>query len=445
MYTPNCQKNKRIFVYIGLLLMIVPIFTYNTVFFYPFPGLMALPPCLGAILYISGGTGLSEESFITKIFKCKFLIFIGLISYSLYLWHWPFIVFYKNFYLVNEISTTAAIGGIIVCILLSCFTWKFIEMPFRNKAIFHKNKVIYPLAICSIVLCITLTDSVRKPFHTGTFYLDNMDLTNLEISKETLEEMWARQTNDFALIGDSHSTMWSKVIDNFSNEYNLTYLKSDVAPQNTIMGTMGKRNQDDMSHWDNFTQLVKKQSIHTVFWSYRWPYRTNGREEDGKDRHKELVYENGNIKLAFVPGLLAGLRDSIRTLQDIGVKNIYIMNPVPEPYFFAPQVGSKLKQRNFKLNDINRYVGESVADYQTRTGEFQKIFLQLEAEFPSVHILDISPLLLDKEINHYRAVTEKFPYYFDDDHLSQIGAETLKEVFFPAFEKMNKYKMTQQK
>ena len=55
-----------------------------------FPGLSALTPCVGSALII--GAGESGSSLIGKILSWRPIVFIGLISYSLYLWHWPVIV-----------------------------------------------------------------------------------------------------------------------------------------------------------------------------------------------------------------------------------------------------------------------------------------------------------------------------------------------------------------
>ena len=443
MYTPESQKNKRILIYIGLLCMLVPVFTYDTLFFFPFPGLMALAPCIGATLYLSGGINLSEDSCITKFLKYKFFVFIGLISYSLYLWHWPLIILYKSFYLVTKLSTIEAFALLGVSILLSYLSWKFIENPFRKKMVFRKRKVLYPLALSGMALCLIPALSITSPFASGTFYLDDNEFTR-KPSPITYQQMWERESNDFAFIGDSHASMWLGVVDNLSKEYGLNYLDSSVTPQNTIIQKYRFADPNDMSRWENFTKLVRKQSIHTVFWSFRWAFQVKGHDENQKFANREMIYENGNKKLSFAPALLEGLRDAVKTLLSLGVRDIYIMNTIPEPSFDVPPAASKLKHRGFSLDEINRHIGESLSAYNARTKAVQEVFTQLAAEFPAVHIIDIGPLLFDQEAQLYNAVTDEISYYGDDDHLSVAGAEALKEVFFPAFRKMKQYKIEQE-
>jgi len=439
MYTPKSQKNKRLLIYAGLLLILGPVFTYNTLFFYPFPGLMALAPCLGATFYLSGGINLSEDSFITKIFKYKFFVFIGLISYSLYLWHWPLILLYKSYYLVNELSLTEALTLLLISVSLSYLSWKFVENPFRKKVIFRKRKVLYPLVACSIGLCLILASTARSPFDNGNFYA-NSDATEI-FSRSTLQQMWERDANDFAFLGDSHRGMWVNSIEKLARKHNLTYVDAVLAPQNITMKGLEGLGPSGMSSWKDFTQLVEKQSIRTVFLTYRWTYHVIGHETDESFDNEEMLYENGETKLSFGPALLEGLRDSVKTLISLGVEDIYIMNSIPETLFHVPSSASKLKARDFSLDEINQHIGESVADYKERTQVVREIFTQLEAEFPSVHILDLAPLMLNEKEQHYQAVTESITYYFDDDHLSLVGTAALEEIFLPAFSKMRQDKI----
>jgi peptidoglycan/LPS O-acetylase OafA/YrhL len=73
----------------GFLLILVPAIAYTSAT--PFPGLAAIPPCLGAALIIASGE--LGSSFVGRILSCRPVVFVGLISYSLYLWHWPILVF----------------------------------------------------------------------------------------------------------------------------------------------------------------------------------------------------------------------------------------------------------------------------------------------------------------------------------------------------------------
>lgn len=81
----------------GFILFSVLTYSQNSAF----PGLRALPPCAGAALIIHSGA--SGVSYIRNALSIRPIVFVGLISYSLYLWHWPLIVLYKQ-YSIEEFS-----------------------------------------------------------------------------------------------------------------------------------------------------------------------------------------------------------------------------------------------------------------------------------------------------------------------------------------------------
>lgn len=122
------KLNRQWIAALGLLLVVVPAFMYTsqTVF----PGPAAALPCIGAALLI--WIGISGESTITQLLKSRALVFVGLISYSLYLWHWPLLVFAKH--VVGEnLELNARLGIGLASLVLATLSWRFIETPFRSK------------------------------------------------------------------------------------------------------------------------------------------------------------------------------------------------------------------------------------------------------------------------------------------------------------------------
>lgn len=93
-----------------------------------FPGVNAVWPCLGTALLIWSGN--TQHPF-SRLLANRPMIFLGLISYSLYLWHWPLIA-YLN-YLDIAIGPMVGISVIFTAILLSWATWKVIETPLRRS------------------------------------------------------------------------------------------------------------------------------------------------------------------------------------------------------------------------------------------------------------------------------------------------------------------------
>ena len=110
----------------GLALMVVAIFTFNTST--PFPGYAALLPVVGAVLIIAARQGI-----VNRLLAWQPIVFVGLISYSWYLWHWPLLSF-ARICSDSGISTRVAITLALVSFACAVLSWKFIEQPFRKSA-----------------------------------------------------------------------------------------------------------------------------------------------------------------------------------------------------------------------------------------------------------------------------------------------------------------------
>lgn len=103
---------------------------YAILRFFPpiaFPGLTALVPCLGAALLIRFAPG----TLAGRILSLAPVAFIGQISYSLYLWHWPVIVLSEIGLFLRPTPTVMA-GQIALSLLLAWLSWRWIEQPFRH-------------------------------------------------------------------------------------------------------------------------------------------------------------------------------------------------------------------------------------------------------------------------------------------------------------------------
>lgn len=94
-----------------------------------FPGYAALLPCLGAALVIHAGRG--GPTAVGTVLTLRPVVFIGLISYSMYIWHWPLMVF-ARFYKGRDLSTGETLVLIAIIAAVSVLSWRLIEVPFRK-------------------------------------------------------------------------------------------------------------------------------------------------------------------------------------------------------------------------------------------------------------------------------------------------------------------------
>jgi len=144
---PNNKLINELCFLLGLALIGYALFTFDGSI--PFPGTNALLPCIGASLLIYSGP---KHKFVSLV-NNKPLVFVGLISYSLYLIHWPIIVFYR--YLSEPTLTGTDYTFIIATSVAAAYLmYRFVEQPFRhpNKQKYrHKQK---PFLISSLTLAL---------------------------------------------------------------------------------------------------------------------------------------------------------------------------------------------------------------------------------------------------------------------------------------------------
>lgn len=116
----------------------------------PFPGLYSLPPCLGAALLLYGG---SRANPVSALLGSAPLVAIGLMSYSLYLWHWPVLSLLRY----RHIALDGGAGGAVLALIaaLSWLTWRYVETPLRRRRLPLRASVLRyyagPAAACLAV------------------------------------------------------------------------------------------------------------------------------------------------------------------------------------------------------------------------------------------------------------------------------------------------------
>ena len=101
----------------------------------PFPGFAALLPCVGTMLFLAAGK--HGPSLMSGVFAWRPVTFIGLISYSVYLWHWPLIVFTRMGFLpmMPRDNRAYAVSILLMSLLLGTLSWWLVERPFRIGAL----------------------------------------------------------------------------------------------------------------------------------------------------------------------------------------------------------------------------------------------------------------------------------------------------------------------
>ena len=133
---------------VGLLMIGVAVSAYDSAT--PFPGWYALAPCLGAAALIaSGGAG---GSLVNRALGWRPLVFIGLLSYSLYLWHAPVQVFWQ-YYVVVVPDAGARLVQLALIFALAFASWRWLETPLRRRERLRSNRAfVGVMAGCAALL-----------------------------------------------------------------------------------------------------------------------------------------------------------------------------------------------------------------------------------------------------------------------------------------------------
>lgn len=116
----------------------------------PYPGWQAIYPVLGASLVLYQT---SFQPFAAGLLSTPPLIFIGRISYSLYLWHWPLLVYWRYFTNGAALTQSAAAGIGASSVLLAWLSFVFIEQPFR-RPVLARRAVFAAAAAAGLTLAI---------------------------------------------------------------------------------------------------------------------------------------------------------------------------------------------------------------------------------------------------------------------------------------------------
>lgn len=130
---------------LGLALILGAVFTFDTET--AFPGLAALLPCVGAALVIAFSKG---QSLSGRLLGWRPVVFVGLVSYSLYLWHVPALVFTRIG--TGRDDLWLMLAACALAFALACLSWRYVERPFRRMHALPPLRLFGTAAVCMAAL-----------------------------------------------------------------------------------------------------------------------------------------------------------------------------------------------------------------------------------------------------------------------------------------------------
>ena len=231
-FVPNSNQIKsnikNILGFLALVVLVLSCFLINENSV--FPGFLALPACCATALVIW-----LENSKINRVFEGKSLVYIGTLSYSLYLWHWPVLALFRYYCMRYDLTFSELIFAISVLILCTLFSYYCIEKPVLKSSKKRVFLILLALGLSLFMFWFLARRASNTIQNTEEMYTtpNKFDMRN-HVKFEKYFLMGAKQLPDdsIAVIGDSHALVISAFFDAVGkkNRFNFSYLSTNFVP-----------------------------------------------------------------------------------------------------------------------------------------------------------------------------------------------------------------------
>ncbi len=424
---PPCWSTARRSVregvaWTGVGLMVAPFFLYTRET--AFPGWTAIPPCLGAALFIwSNGRGAASAPIPTtpgRLLAWRGAVGIGLISYSLYLWHWPVLV-YAHYALLSKGSLPLAWrwGLVALSLLLAYLSWRWVETPFRTRRWCASRRAIFTYGGVATALALIaggaahwsggwperLPPTARLNDEAARDRTPRVKLYREDLEADRLFAFGATQEASPALLlwGDSHAQHLLAGLDLFAKERGIrgeAAIHPGTPPLVDAAFLRSGLKERTPAFSEAVLAYVARHKIPNVLLAAYWRF-----------------YQEQDAEL-----LERSLRETIARLEALGCR-VHLLIDIPYPGISPPKV--LVRQALTGVRDESWLCTE--AEHHANN----EVVYRLAAEGLPVVFLDPAPRLLNPATGRYRVTGEDgVSLYYDLDHLSQSGSRRFMLPFF---------------
>lgn len=388
----------------GLGLILFAVFTYSSATV--FPGLSAIPPVLGSALLLHAAPGTRVGALLSSPLP----VGIGLISYSLYLWHWPLIVF-AEYARDEKLSGLWQLGVIAASLLAAWASWRWIERPFRSSQRFGQKRIFWwsgmgmaALSAAALALIPLGGWASRFPPDVARFTAAKDDFSPKRAACLSEAIGGARSECTFGapgtaptalLWGDSHGVEFAWVLGQDYAAKGQALIQRTRGSCPPLLGFARAKDPGCAAfNADVADLLAKSPGVTTVYLSGLW---AQGEYRDD-------------------PRMLARLDATIVRLRALG-KHVVVIGPVPPQPWNVPRHLAHAAA----FGTADQIIGAPLSDYQRDTRWLTRAYPMWLAQ--GVGVIDPARALIDG--THSRIVKGGVPLYFDSHHLSLAGARAV--------------------
>ena len=440
------------FSFLGLFLIVFSVLFFDSSI--GFPGFWTLIPTIGAALILLNH---NRNSFAYKILKTKPLVYLGLFSYSAYLWHQPIFAFarYKE---SSELSFVTIVSLIVITLILSYISYRYIEKPFRNENKISNRSLISLLS--ATVLCLVCFGIFGLKGYEGRFDKElnsriSPAATDFDVScnlTETFNNPFIKSCifgkedskTSLVLYGDSHSHVLFSDLNIALKNSSIKgiYIENSACLLPNIFDSRLKFSEMDcFNSTSHLYGLLNKIKPDYLILSIRWSYRLFpipsyieslgfDNQEGGYDRFLDSGFNysikdgskriDGDFKKYAIYDFLNHLRENTNKLL--------LVYPIPEAGWNVPRLNFFSYINNGKINEMlstsydafnkrNLFVNQTLDNY----GKFENL-IRIKPEHLFCDSFVSKRCVV--QLNHN-------PLYYDDNHLSRAGASMLVNSMLP--------------
>jgi len=414
---PARALSRNLVAFAGLAMVAYAVFVFTSAT--PFPGFAALVPCVGsAMIVVAGERG---SSLVANMLSWRPVVFTGLISYSLYLWHWPVIILTRMGFTCHFSPETQQhflgqlrpdrmdhLIGFVVPFVLATISWRYIERPFRKGRLRMSGKPLFLAAAGTIALCVAYATTIvagdglkgrfspdalaiasymdasavqarEKSMRIGVCFIDEgKRIEDFDRGSCLKEEVGKK---NYLLLGDSHAAMvWSAMNETLANTNVMQATVSSCKP-----------------FVDQKGNSVCAQLMNSIFNAYL------------PTHHVDEVLLEARWDL----GSAEGLESTLRWAKTNGIP-VVVLGSVPE-YDGA--------MARLLAYSVMRHDPDMVRDHEVPTSaaiddEMEKAAARWNVPYVSFY----RAICTGRDCRVYADVSHKIPLLYDTDHLTEAGA-----------------------
>jgi len=415
---------------VGLSTVVAALTVTSPVAGWPAP--RALLPCLGTAALLVAGEGVPTA--VSRLLALPLPVAIGLRSYALYLWHWPFLAFARY---VSEapLSPAEACGIAALSVPVAWASFHFVEQPCRRAAGLAAPRVAMPLALATLGvlagagIAVSITDGAagRRGFTAGAFEADTTaaenrdDLCGAVTDSPTHSGMFCRLgavangRPKVLLVGDSFADMYLSALRAASERFDreVWFLRDGRAPLD-----------------DRLFEAVRTGSVGDVVIAYSWRRALQAgipelSARDGSGRARALGYDPASLLRDHRADFRADLTRVVERFAAAGARVFVVEAPPSYPVPVPLKLGLVVRRGGDPAS-----FGMPLADHGAMFAPVHTVFDALAAR-GLVRCLRPADVLCSA--GRCRAWADGHALYSDDAHLSAYGAELVAPIFTAVF------------